>query len=786
MALRVLEGIRRLRPPPTVPNRRFRHGVRPEETGGPFQALFGAALIGGAGAGIGYLGMQHQEDMEQWKCDAMCQCPDSCNLKNVCPLPEIPAPPASSWTDMPVRPCVCAKETCLNCRCRSPCEWEVLLAEIARAERERKLGFKIKRLYCWAVGMMGGDADKVAARLLLGDVPEAPSLSPPPTAESIGWMQDAWKKLKSTSASMGKFTISDEEEEDSPTLEDRKASRRRTEPEVRPETPEPHRPRKLFGGMGAGEDEPRVYTPSPRQRLAEEPEVRPPTPEPYAPRKPSGGMGAGEDEAEGIRYFPQPKVYAPSSYFDYSYSTPEREESTSTPPPPASPPPQKLVEEKPPATASSPWRYFGSKPSTPPQQQQHEEPPSSPPPGFFEYDPPIPYFKRESQAENAGQQLVDQKPSDAASSSWRYFAPKKPTQPPSAPQRQQPEVTPTPAKASNPRTSYYASSLESPDLKASLAPASKCAPAKKEPQMFEQCPSHPLIPPGLPSRPSCDRANPMPPMPPPPPCMQLPPPPPPPPPPPAPLCTTEKAPPQLPMSPIIDADLPTPPFVPSGKSIGRVGPPPCMPQKVPPASMAKCQVEGEVGDKCGNNISLNSDSGDPGDRANESADGGSYDGRIPAIPALPDLPPAPTPLAPMEPPSFLARNAESPAVGETTPSLRQGLIDVSPDDAENPSDGETLKVRRKRRRRRKISRSGDGEEIDKRSVKEANDGNLDSNNNNSENDDRKGEGTGYGASSCNMDYINNLEATVVINRDATAGEVNSAVGRDPVHNSDQN
>ena len=88
--------------------------------------------------------MLHWQEMEEWQCDFMSKCP--CSFKEVCPLPDLPAPPRSEWTDLPVRPCVCAKETCLTCRCRSPCEWAELLADIQKQERERKISYKVRIL----------------------------------------------------------------------------------------------------------------------------------------------------------------------------------------------------------------------------------------------------------------------------------------------------------------------------------------------------------------------------------------------------------------------------------------------------------------------------------------------------------------------------------------------------------------------------------------------------------------------------------------------------------------
>ena len=46
--------------------------------------------------------------------------------------------------------------------------------------------------------MMGGDAEAAASKLLPEVARNAPSFAAPPDAFSVGWMEDAWKKLKST------------------------------------------------------------------------------------------------------------------------------------------------------------------------------------------------------------------------------------------------------------------------------------------------------------------------------------------------------------------------------------------------------------------------------------------------------------------------------------------------------------------------------------------------------------------------------------------------------------
>jgi len=206
--------------------------------------------------------------------------------------------------------------------------------------------------------------------------------------------------------------------------------------------------------------------------------------------------------------------------------------------------------------------------------------------------------------------------------------------------------------------------------------------------------------------------------------MELPPPPPPPPPPPLPFPAVESPPPPLPMSPVFDAELPAPPLVPAEIYKG-VGPLPCVPGKPTSATMAKCEIDDFRPDP--NNTSRNSDN-----------EGGSYViGRIPAIPELPQLPPAPAPLKPMAPPSFFADatpssspppTPEDASIGNapvsmeiigarfggapSTPSIRQGLIDATPDDfgAANSGGADPVKVRRRRRRRRKTSPARDSSE----------------------------------------------------------------------------
>jgi len=201
------------------------------------------------------------------------------------------------------------------------------------------------------------------------------------------------------------------------------------------------------------------------------------------------------------------------------------------------------------------------------------------------------------------------------------------------------------------------------------------------------------------------------------------------------------------MSPVFDAELPAPPLVPAEIHKG-VGPLPCVPGKPTPASISKCEIDDFLPDP--NNTSRNSDNYEQ-QQQQGSVGGGSYDiGRIPAIPELPQLPPAPSPLKPMAPPSFFADATPSlppptpedamaniggapenigPQFGGapitmediepqfrgapvSTPSIRQGLIDATPEEigAANPGGADAVKVKRRRRRRRKTSPTRDSSE----------------------------------------------------------------------------
>ena len=129
-------------------------------------------------------------------------------------------------------------------------------------------------------------------------------------------------------------------------------------------------------------------------------------------------------------------------------------------------------------------------------------------------------------------------------------------------------------------------------------------------------------------------------------------------------------------------------------------------------AMNKCDPDGRNpgnnqsrnSDSAGSNQSRNSDRAGSNQSRNsesfgfESVPSENYVGRIPAVPALPELPSTPQPLEPMAAPQFLAAadpmplsstpppsqtpsQPEAEAFAEFAPSIRQGLIDVTPEEA---------------------------------------------------------------------------------------------------------
>ena len=106
--------------------------------------------------------------------------------------------------------------------------------------------------------------------------------------------------------------------------------------------------------------------------------------------------------------------------------------------------------------------------------------------------------------------------------------------------------------------------------------------------------------------------------------------------------------------------------------------------------MVKCEDDDDGAGNAGPNKSRNSDGG----RSNNNDLGVDYfreddesaaAGKIPAIPALPHLSPLLAPLQPMVPPTFYATTPgaamkETGNAQELAPSIRRGLIDVTPEE----------------------------------------------------------------------------------------------------------
>jgi len=595
--------------------------VRPEERG---NALFGVLLIGAAGGGYGYMEMKHWEEMDAWRYEFAEKCP--CGFKDICPLPELPRPPRSEWTDLPVRPCVCAKETCLNCRCRTPCEWEELLADLEREERERKISFKLKRFYCWAYGLMGGDAEEARARMFPEmQKPTPPSLTPPPDTNtanwmrekwnqaksapspsssaaaattavtsraqkpaaimpppdpsSVGWMQDAWNNLKSKATSAMTSTTATQEDDNGGGADKTEAAKPKRDSS--PQSQNSNRNYVVPKGGAAAAPGRGNSDATPQLDHIQHPKTY--TPPSYYTKRPED-IEAENSKTPPLQHYRPATTYTPSSRYSQQPPAEDKQPPLEHFPDPSSTTyvpshyyqhaygNKKEVEEAPTRRGSSPEKAPSSSSASSPQQSQpQQQKPNSSyftnGPRFSHAEPAIHYFKMDSPAppvENMSptESLVEKPP--ATASPWKYFTQKKTAAPPPPPTQPAAaaDVAQDPYHAAARAPSFAPAASRNSPPSLAAAPASKCPQKNEQPKLFQDCPSHPFTPPIIPSLPMCDNMDSVPALPPPPPCCSLPPPPPPPPPPPVPFQKLEPSPPPLPVTPTFAAELSTPPMLP--------------------------------------------------------------------------------------------------------------------------------------------------------------------------------------------------------------------------------